>query len=276
LTDTLVWPPQACNTSEGILVSPGTYYIVGQIWNITSIILRTPPLQITVLQASSNIQVCTTFMRMDVGEYCNFSALVFGYAPPYSYQWMLNGTNVSGANGSSWTFRPQNVGFYRVSVIVTGPEIGVLCSGNDALVYVYPAVSISSIRPTSVTSVVGQPLTFAENAAGGATPYIYAWGYGSDYSSAREYAVSHEYTITNSTTTTFTFTPTSPGNYTVICIVWDSSSAYWTTFLPCSTASVKVNARDPLYAFWLFRYLRMEASNGGSFRPWSCHPAIPI
>lgn len=47
LTDVLVWP-QTCNTTEGVLVSPGTYYIVGQIWNIGSTILRTPPLQIIV------------------------------------------------------------------------------------------------------------------------------------------------------------------------------------------------------------------------------------
>ena len=49
LTDVLVWP-QTCNTTEGVLVSPATYYINGLIWSIDSLILRTPPLQITVVK----------------------------------------------------------------------------------------------------------------------------------------------------------------------------------------------------------------------------------
>ncbi len=54
LTDFLVWP-QMCNTTAftaGVAVSPGTYYIVGLLWEISSLILQTPPLQITVNAAS--------------------------------------------------------------------------------------------------------------------------------------------------------------------------------------------------------------------------------
>jgi hypothetical protein len=54
LTDLLVWP-QMCNTTAwtaGVAVSPGTYYIVGLLWDISSLTLKTPPLQITVNAAS--------------------------------------------------------------------------------------------------------------------------------------------------------------------------------------------------------------------------------
>lgn len=55
LTDLLVWP-QMCNTTAftaGVAVSPGTYYIVGLLWEISSLLLQTPPLQITINAAST-------------------------------------------------------------------------------------------------------------------------------------------------------------------------------------------------------------------------------
>jgi hypothetical protein len=47
LTLVEVWP-QRCNSTVGVAVSPGTYYIVGQIYPLGNIILQTSPLQITV------------------------------------------------------------------------------------------------------------------------------------------------------------------------------------------------------------------------------------
>ena len=55
LTDFLVWP-QTFNTTAfnaGVAVSPGTYYIVGLLWDISSIMLRMPPLQISVNAVST-------------------------------------------------------------------------------------------------------------------------------------------------------------------------------------------------------------------------------
>jgi hypothetical protein len=54
LTAFLVWPQMRNTTAfnAGVPVSPGTYYIVGLIWEGDQIIVRTSPLQITCLNAS--------------------------------------------------------------------------------------------------------------------------------------------------------------------------------------------------------------------------------
>jgi hypothetical protein len=42
--------------------------------------------------------------------------------PPYSYQWYLNGTAVSGATSSLWIFKPETTGTYSVYVVVTDSD----------------------------------------------------------------------------------------------------------------------------------------------------------
>ncbi len=53
------------------------------------------------------------------GQSQTFSASVSSGIPPYSYQWVLNGTAVPGATSPTWTFTPRANGNYNVYVNVT-------------------------------------------------------------------------------------------------------------------------------------------------------------
>ncbi|MEM3576948.1 MAG: PKD domain-containing protein [Candidatus Bathyarchaeia archaeon] len=60
-----------------------------------------------------------------VGQQVTFTSSVTGGATPYTYQWYLNDAAVSGANGTSWTFKPTTTGIYYVylKVVDAGSNI---------------------------------------------------------------------------------------------------------------------------------------------------------
>src|SRR5262249_59104088 len=68
-----------------------------------------------------------------VGQTATFSVLATGTGP-LSYQWRMNGTNVSGANGSSYTTSATTSGMSgsAYSVIVSN-SVGSVTSGNAML-----------------------------------------------------------------------------------------------------------------------------------------------
>jgi hypothetical protein len=82
------------------------------------------------MQATSNTATVTVNSRfsvcispssvdMHVGKSQLFSSSIAGGASPYTYQWYLNGSPVSGATKSTWTFTPKSLGRYAIYVKVT-------------------------------------------------------------------------------------------------------------------------------------------------------------
>jgi hypothetical protein len=61
-----------------------------------------------------------------LGQQVTFTSTVSGGTPPYTYQWYLNNQPVSGANTTTWTFKPAATGVYFVILKVTD------ASGNTA------------------------------------------------------------------------------------------------------------------------------------------------
>jgi len=115
LTAILAWP-QTCNTTTGVVVSPGTYCLVGLLWSIGRIILQTPPLQIAVGPALT-VLISPSSAILHAGGSQTFASSVSGDPPFCSYQWYLNGIAISGATNSSWTFTPSCRGFSTVYTI---------------------------------------------------------------------------------------------------------------------------------------------------------------
>ncbi|MGC9346187.1 MAG: hypothetical protein ACP5ER_05305, partial [Candidatus Bathyarchaeales archaeon] len=103
-----------------------------------------PPLTVSISPTSAEIFV---------GESIEFASTVSGGYPPYSYQWYLNDSPVSGATSASWTFTATSEGIYYVYLKVTDAEGNVVQSDTARItVSVVPvggySVSLSRNVPT--------------------------------------------------------------------------------------------------------------------------------
>jgi peptidoglycan/xylan/chitin deacetylase (PgdA/CDA1 family) len=158
-----------------------------------------------------SVNVTPTSVRLDVGQSQTFSSSVEGGNAPYSYQWYLNGSQVPGAHGSTWTFTPtpSQTGHFNVYVSVTDND-GFVAQSNtvtDILVYAQPS---ASIIPSSVNLTVNATQQFTSTVTGGITPYTYKWYY------------SNGTAITGATASTLTFKANSTGTYSIYLNVTDN------------------------------------------------------
>lgn len=143
---------------------------------------------------------------IDFGQSQLFTSSVTGGTLPLAYQWYLNGTTVSGATGSSWTFTPTSTGPYTVYLNVTD-NVGVRAKSNTASITVNPAPSVS-ISPASATLDIGQSTQFSSNISAGSSPYYYQW-------------YLNNAPVSGATNTSWTFTSTSTGSFIVYLNVTD-------------------------------------------------------
>jgi hypothetical protein len=124
-----------------------------------------------------SVLISPTSAKIKIGESVTFTSSVSGDAPPFSYQWLLNGTIVLNATSSTWEFVPtplQPIGNYTVCLIVEDSANN-SAQSNSAIVTVAPALTVQ-ISPLSVSIAVGQPIAFiATNVSGGYPPYSYEW-----------------------------------------------------------------------------------------------------
>jgi archaellum component FlaG (FlaF/FlaG flagellin family) len=161
----------------------------------------------TTLQALS-VTISPGSATLYVGQCQLFTSSVTGGASPYTYQWYLNGAPVCGATKPTWTFIPTSAGSYAVYVKVTD-SVGMKATSNTATVTVNRRLSVC-ISPSSVDMHVGQSELFTSSVVGGTPPYAYQW-----YLNGAP--------VSGATNPTWTFTPTSPGSYTVYVKVTDSA-----------------------------------------------------
>jgi hypothetical protein len=78
--------------------------------NVELLYTPTPPLSISISPTSASI---------NVGNSVVFASSISGGTSPYSCQWYLDESPVSGATSSSWTFTPTTDGIYYVYLRVT-------------------------------------------------------------------------------------------------------------------------------------------------------------
>lgn len=123
-----------------------------------------PPLLVAVSPASASILL---------GQSVSFTSAVNGGVTPYSYQWYLNSTLVSGAIMNSWAFTPASTGAFNVYLKVTD-TYNSTAQSEAAKVTVEPALSVS-ISPLSASILLSQSVTFTSTTNGGIAPYSYQW-----------------------------------------------------------------------------------------------------
>jgi hypothetical protein len=120
-----------------------------------------------------SVSISPTTGKIKVGESVPFTSSVSGGTSPYNYQWYVNGSAVSGATSSTWTFAPLTKGLYIIYLNVTD-SLGKSAKSNEASITVAPKLTVS-ISPISASIVVGQSVTFASSVSGGYPNYTYQW-----------------------------------------------------------------------------------------------------
>lgn len=108
------------------------------------------------------------------GVNVTFTAAAAGTAP-LSYQWRLNGTNISGATQTGYTrnnVQPADAGNY--SVLVSNFAAVVASSNASLTVWQAPVPPGILAQPADIPASAGQTVTFTVS-ANGATPLAYQW-----------------------------------------------------------------------------------------------------
>jgi len=133
----------ACSLSNGVYTATATFH------NLMSGTAQERPVSLTVLMLAPNIITQPANQTVVMGGTANFNVTATG-APPLSYQWSFNGTNIVGATNMTLTLtnvQLSQAGNY--AVLVTN-VFGLVLSSNATLaVYVVPV--ITSFNPQSGT-----------------------------------------------------------------------------------------------------------------------------
>jgi len=159
------------------------------------------------VNAQATVTINPTNVNMTVGGSQIFSSIVSGGTIPYSYQWYLNGTAVSGATIANWTFTPASAGTYIVYLNVTD-QSALTVKSNNATASVETPMTVN-ISPTNVGIIIGQNQTFSSSVSGGTLPYAYQW-------------YVNNTAVPEATSSNLTFAPTTAGNYSVYLNVTDA------------------------------------------------------
>jgi len=155
-----------------------------------------------------SVSITPTTAKIKIGESVTFTSTVSGGKPPYTPQWYLNGSAVSGATSLTWTFIPPTPGYYIVYLNVTD-STSTTAKSNEASVTVAPTLTVS-ISPMSASILVGQSVTFTSTVSGGYPPYSYQWYLGGA-------------PVSGATSSSWTFTPSASGIYYVYLEVTDAN-----------------------------------------------------
>jgi hypothetical protein len=145
------------------------------------------------------------------GYPCSFKVVAVG-TPPYSYQWLFNGSNINGATNALLTLpnvQPTNSGNY--SVIVSDVNSSVTSSKAMLTALTVPPIITSQTQNSLV--LLGSSMTISVGATG-PVPMTYQWLFnGTNILGA-----------TNSSLTVTNFQDANDGDYTIIV----SNAYYWT------------------------------------------------
>ena len=156
-------------------ITAGTYKIYLNVTDHSNVIVKSNIATANV-ETPTNVTITPTQVKMYLGQSQTFNSTVSNGTAPYSYQWYLNDTAVSGATSQNWIFTPTVVGIYEVYLNVTD-ALNFKVQSNivmDITVFSLPTAAIS---PVSVNMTVGNTQQFISTVAGGLAPYAYQWYY---------------------------------------------------------------------------------------------------
>ena len=262
--------------------STGTYQIYLEVTDAVNVIALSNIAQLVVnLPPPLTVTISPDSATIDIGQSVLFTSSVSGGTPPFSYQWYLDDSPVSGATDPTWTFTPPSTGTYQVYLKVTD-SLSVQGTSNIAPVQVNPLPTVS-ISPSSATIDLGQSKTFTSSVSGGTSPYYYQW-------------YLNDNPISGATGATWVFTPSSSDTYQVYLKITDNVGQIATsniatitvnpplsvTVLPSSVVmdvgqsrlftAIVSGGTSPYYYQW---YLNDAPVQGATSSTWTFMPTTP-
>jgi Lysophospholipase L1 and related esterases len=214
-----------------------------------------------------------------VGTSAAFSVGANG-TPPLNYQWQINGANIAGATGATFTIgnvQPGDAGSY--AVVVTNLVGSVTSAVAVLTVLVPPSITL---QPQSGTNVAGTSATFSA-AASGTAPLTYQW----QFNGANVLAA------TGTSLTLNTVQASDAGNYTIVVTnaggAITSAVAALTVWIPPSISSppqsqtnvvgtsaafnVTANGTPPLNFQWQLNGVSIAGATGATFTIGNVQPS---
>jgi hypothetical protein len=205
LNDTIV-PGAIDSTWNFTPITAGNYKVYLSVTDVLNFIVQSNTANITVYERL-NVTISPYNLNMFNGTSRTFSSTTTGGAIPYSYQWYVNNSAVTGASGPNWTFTPLSIGTYIIYLNVTDTN-SVIAKSNVAIATVEITI-IVNITPVHLKMNLGHNQTFSSSVSGGTTPYGYQW-YLNDTS------------VPGATNSNWTFVPITTGSYRVYLNVTDA------------------------------------------------------
>ena len=217
----------------------GTYLVYVSVTDASGFTAQSNTATVTINPATS-LTILPTSITMDVGQSQIFNSTVSKGTTPYTYQWYLNGTQISGATSSSYTYVPASSGSATISLQVndsaTTPAL-TLPTTNSSIT-IKPALVSPTISATKSTIDQGQSTSLTSTAASGGTgQYTYQWL--QQAPGATTYIP-----ITGATSSVYSFSPTTSnitGAYGFELKVTDNATSSPAT-ITSSAISVTVNS----------------------------------
>jgi outer membrane protein assembly factor BamB len=180
--------------------------------NLGATSAQSPPAVVTV-NSDPSISISPIISGMEVGQSQTFTASVSGGSGSFSYQWYLNDATIANTNSATYNFVPTSAGSASIWCRVIDSASAPMSAYSNTLHITVSSAPTVTITPGSTTMDVGQSKVFTANPTGGSGTYTnYQWYVGGSPQSGQ-------------TASTFSFTPASPGSYSITATVTDSLGA---------------------------------------------------
>jgi hypothetical protein len=147
---TYYWSVQAIDNAF-----KGSFFAAEQSFNLPAPVITNQPQNLTV----------------SAGAPATFTVSATG-ATPLTYQWQVNGTNISGATNSTFVINPAHFYDQAAYSVTVNNQFGSIASSNATLTVLTPP-SLTQ-QPQDETNVVGSLASFSA-AATGTMPFSYQW-----------------------------------------------------------------------------------------------------
>ena len=158
--------------------SSGTYSITATVTDSLGVTSAPSSAATVTVNASPTVSIAPVGpLTMDAGQAQTFTATASGGSGTISYQWYLDGSAISGATSSTYSFS-ESVGSYSVTCTVTDSASTPVTSppSNAVSITVNSALVAPTVTSTPSTIDQGQNSSLTSTAVStGTSPYTYQW-----------------------------------------------------------------------------------------------------